>query len=92
LIVDGGKPQISAVLKVWRKLNLSIPLIGLVKNQKHQTEKIVIFDYPGAKIKQLEFPQGTAIKNFLTNLQEEVHRYVITSHRKLHLKSILKTE
>ena len=91
MIVDGGKPQIGAVLKTWQKLSLNIPLIGLVKNEKHQTEKILIFDYFSGKIKQLEFPRGTMIKNFLTNLQEKVHRYVITSHRKLHLKTILKT-
>jgi excinuclease UvrABC nuclease subunit len=40
-------------------------------------------------MQQLSFPQQGMIKNFLTNLQEEVHHYVINFHRKLHRKNTL---
>jgi excinuclease ABC subunit C len=89
LIVDGGKGQVKAVLNVFQNLNLKIPVIGLAKNEKHQTEKIIVNELPKAKIKELAFPPCGTIKNFLTNLQAEVHGYVISFHRKLHRKTIL---
>ena len=89
MIVDGGKGQIKAVLNVFQNLNLKISVIGLVKNERHQTEKIITSKSPDAKIQQLSFPRQGEIKNFLTNLQEEVHNYVISFHRKLHRKTIL---
>ena len=60
-------------------------MIGLVKNEKHQTEKIITSEF-----QELSLPANEALKNFLANLQEEVHHYVISFHRKLHRESILK--
>lgn len=89
LVVDGGKGQVKAALNVFQSLNLKIPVIGLVKNERHQTEKIINSKSLTARIQQLNFPTRGTIKNFLTNLQEEVHHYVINFHRKLHRKTIL---
>ena len=41
-------------------------------------------------LKELEFGNQERIRNFLTNCQEEVHRYAINFHRKLHRKGVLK--
>jgi len=43
IIVDGGKEQVKAVQKVLRELELGkVPtVIGLAKNEKHQTAKII---------------------------------------------------
>lgn len=41
IIVDGGKPQIKATLNPLQSLNLKIPVIGLVKNKKHQTDRVM---------------------------------------------------
>lgn len=87
--MDGGKGQVKAALGVFQNLNLKIPVIGLVKNEKHQTEKIMVSKAPEAKMQQLNFPPQEMVKNFLTNLQVEVHNYVIGFHRKLHRKTIL---
>lgn len=76
-----------AVLNVCQELNLNIPVIGLAKNDQHQTEKIIT-----SKFQELAFPQQGRIKNFLTSLQEEIHQYVINFHRKLHRRTILKTK
>jgi len=86
--VDGGVPQVKAVLKVWQELNLNIPVIGLAKNEYHQTAKIIASDLQNKEIKHLDFP-NQQIKNFLTRLQAEVHYYAISSHRKLHRKTVL---
>lgn len=89
LIVDGGKGQVKAALNVLQSLNLKIPVIGLVKNERHQTEKVVSSKPLTSRMQQLNFPAQGTVKNFLTNLQEEVHRYVISFHRKLHRKTVL---
>ena len=89
MIVDGGKGQVKSALSVFQNLNLKIPVIGLVKNEKHQTKKIITSKWSSTKIQQLNFPSQGVAKNFLTNLQEEVHHYVIKFHRKLHRKTVL---
>ncbi|CAI2192826.1 4185_t:CDS:2 [Funneliformis geosporum] len=88
IIVDGGKEQAKAVQQVLRELNsdkLPIPVIGLVKNEKHQTAKVIT---PNGE--EWGFEKAEKIKNFLTNCQAEVHRYALNFHRKLHRKSVLK--
>lgn len=76
------------VLNVWQELNLNIPVIGLVKNEYHQTAKVIASNFQNKKIKHLDFP-NQQIKNFLTQLQTEVHHYAINFHRKLHRKTVL---
>ncbi|CAJ0637810.1 2573_t:CDS:2 [Entrophospora sp. SA101] len=84
LLVDGGKLQVKAVLAVRRELNLNFAVAGLAKNEKHQTEKIITSNF-----QELPLPTHEALKNFLVNLQVEVHHFVINFHRKLHRKSVL---
>jgi len=87
IIVDGGKEQVKTVQRVLRELisdKVSIPVIGLVKNEKHQTAKVIT---PNGE--ELGFEKAEKIKNFLTNCQTEVHRYALNFHRKLHRKSVL---
>jgi len=86
IIVDGGKEQVKAVQQVLKELGLRVPVIGLAKDEKHQTAKIITND-----LKELDFGKNERIKNFFVNCQEEVHRYAINFHRKLHQKGILKS-
>ncbi|CAJ0761781.1 12247_t:CDS:2 [Entrophospora sp. SA101] len=81
---NGGKLQVKAVLAVRRELNLNFAVAGLAKNEKHQTEKIITSNF-----QELPLPTHEALKNFLVNLQVEVHHFVINFHRKLHRKSVL---
>lgn len=41
LIMDGGIMQIKAARKALAELNLTLPIIGLVKNNYHQTETLM---------------------------------------------------
>lgn len=85
IIVDGGKEQVKIVQRALKELRLETVVIGLAKNEKHQTTKIITPD-----LKELSFEKKERIKNFLINCQTEVHRYAINFHRKLHRQSILK--
>ena len=41
ILVDGGKGQINAATKALKELNLTIPIAGMVKNDRHQTHGLL---------------------------------------------------
>ena len=84
IVMDGGKTQISVCKEILSSLNLSIPIIGLVKNDKHQTNEIMNQDY-----EILNVPKESNLFLFLTRIQDEVHRYAITYHRNIKAKGAL---
>ena len=78
IITDGGKGQMEVVRAVIEdELHLSIPIAGLAKDDRHRTNEL-LYGFP---------PQIIALKvesplfRFLTQIQDEVHRYAITFHR-----------
>lgn len=78
IITDGGRGQMEVVRQVVEdELQLSIPIAGLAKDDKHRTNEL-LFGFP---------PQTIAMKTdsplfrLLTQIQDEVHRYAITFHR-----------
>lgn len=83
-IVDGGILQINAALKALTELNINdlVTLIGLKKNNNHRTESIVLID--GSEIK---LDKHSDLFAFLSNMQDEVHRYAITYFRNKRSKS-----
>ena len=85
IIVDGGKLQIAAVLEVLDSLHLDICVIGLKKDDKHKTSKIVLTNY--AEIS----PTNNNLFVYLYKMQEEVHRFAITFHRSTRQKTSLKS-
>jgi excinuclease ABC subunit C len=85
IIVDGGKEQVKTVQQSLQELNLKTLVIGLAKDEKHRTAKIITNE-----LKELSFDKNERIKNFLTNCQDEVHRYALNFHRKLHRQNTLK--
>lgn len=90
IIIDGGIQQVNACLKELVKLNLSIPVIGLVKNNQHKTDYILNL------AKEKVFLDKTIrLFLFLTRIQNDVHNFVITNFRlrqaKVLTKSILES-
>ncbi len=81
ILLDGGKGQVNAVLPVLQQFGLEIPLFGMVKNNKHRTSAI---STAGGKI---EFNSRKKAFALVTTIQDEVHRYAVTYHRKKHTKS-----
>lgn len=85
LIVDGGKPQVTAALNSLRKLKLDlvINLIGLAKDSKHKTDRIVKSD-----LTEIPLDKKSDLYFFLLNIQDEVHRFAIMFHRNKRSKSL----
>lgn len=81
ILLDGGQPQVSAVLPVIEKMNIDVPVFGMVKDSKHRTRAIA---YGGGEI---EINSHRSAFTLVSRIQEEVHRFAITYHRKKHQKS-----
>lgn len=81
ILLDGGQPQVNAVLPVIREMNISVPVFGMVKDNKHRTRAIA---FDGGEI---EINLHRAAFTLVSNIQEEVHRFAITYHHKKHQKS-----
>ncbi|KJR47861.1 Excinuclease ABC subunit C [Desulfosporosinus sp. I2] len=83
VLVDGGKGQINAAINVLKGLNLTIPVAGMVKNERHQTHGLL--DCTGTAI---PLPKNHPTFHLLTRIQDEVHRFAITFHRQQRAKNM----
>ena len=81
ILLDGGEPQVNAVLPVIKDMELDVPVFGMVKDSKHRTRAIA---YDGGEI---AINSHRAVFTLVSTIQEEVHRFAITYHRKKHQKT-----
>lgn len=86
LLVDGGYPQILAAKEVLDALEIDIIICGLVKDDKHRTSNLM--DVNGNII---EIKKDSPLFFLLTQMQDEVHRFAITYHKKLRAKAQTKS-
>jgi len=85
IMLDGGIGQINAVLPVLKDLKISIPVCGMVKDDKHRTRGLV---YNGNEI---EIPINSKAFRLITNIQDEAHRFAINYHKSLRSKATVKS-
>ena len=86
ILLDGAKGQISAVLPLLQKHGVNVPVFGMVKDSKHRTRAIAT---TGADI---TIKSNRRVFTLITNIQDEVHRFAISYHKKLQSKSLSQTE
>lgn len=80
ILMDGGKGQVNIALSVLEKLNLSIPVCGMVKDDNHRTRGLY---YNNREIKIDTSSEGFKL---ITRIQDEAHRFAIEFHRSLRSK------
>lgn len=85
IVVDGGPLQIKVAKEIIDSLKLDIAIIGLKKNKKHQTSKLVLSNLIEIDIKNKD------LFVYLYKMQEEVHRFAITYHRNIKSKGMLRS-
>lgn len=89
IITDGGKGQMEVVREVVEdELNLSIPIAGLAKDDRHRTNEL-LFGFPPRVI---GLKTDSELFHVLTQIQDEVHRYAISFHRDKRSKHALHSE
>ncbi len=84
IVMDGGKTQIGVAKEIISSLGLSIPIIGLVKDDTHKTSYIM-----NDRFEILNVSKNSNLFLFFTRIQEEVHRYAINYHRQIKSKGAL---
>ena len=77
ILMDGGRGQVNIAEEVLQKLDISIPVCGMVKDEHHRTR--------GLYYKNVELPIDIHSEAFrlITRIQDEAHRFAITFHRQL---------
>ena len=80
IMMDGGRGQVNIALELLDKLNLQIPVCGMVKDDKHRTR--------GLYFNNEEIPIDRDSEGFklITRIQDEAHRFAIEFHRSLRSK------
>ncbi len=79
LVVDGGKPQLTAAMNQLSALGLNIPACGLAKSDE---EVFVPWDETPVVL-----PSGSASLYLIKQVRDESHRFAITFHRELRTKA-----
>ncbi len=78
MLIDGALNQVNAVKKAMEDVGEYTNIYGMVKNDKHRTRGLI--DDNG---NEFDLTDKKQVLNFLTFLQDEIHRFVITYHRQL---------
>ena len=78
LLIDGGITHAQTAVDALNKLGVSIPVFGMVKDDRHRTRALVTPD--GLEIR---IDAQQIIFAFIGNIQEETHRFAISYHKKL---------
>ena len=86
ILLDGGKGQLSAVVAVMESRGVSVPVFGMVKDSRHHTRAIV------GVSGEIALKANRSVFTFVSNLQEEVHRFAISYHRKKTAKAMVHSQ
>ena len=77
ILMDGGKGQVHIAEEVLEKLHISIPVCGMVKDDRHRTRGLYYHD------EELPIRADSEAFKLITRVQDEAHRFAIEFHRKL---------
>ena len=88
ILMDGGKGHVSAALEVIDKTGFDIPVIGMVKDDRHRTRALVYrkktAEETGRDVyEEIPLKGKPLLFSYTGRIQEEVHRFAIDYHHRL---------
>ena len=87
LLIDGGIQHARAVVEALQSLDLSFPLVGMVKDDRHRTRALVT-----PEGEEIAIVGQQSVFAFIGTIQEETHRFAITFHKDLRSKRLRYSE
>lgn len=78
LLIDGGVTHASAAMQVLSDMKITIPVFGMVKDDRHRTRALVTHDGD-----QINIDIQQTVYALIGNIQEETHRFAINYHKRL---------
>lgn len=86
VMIDGGKGQVNVVIDALRKLDIDIPVCGLVKDELHKTRGIIY------KNEEYLLPIRSLGFRMIYKIQEEAHRFALSYHKSLRTKDMFRSQ
>ena len=83
LLIDGGVAHAQTALSVLDTMEITIPVYGMVKDDRHRTRALVT-----PQGDQIAIDTQPSVFSLIGNIQEETHRFAIDYHRKLRSKRL----
>ena len=83
LLIDGGTTHADTVRRQLDLMGLSIPIYGMVKDDRHRTRALVTPDG-----EEIGIQGNQAVFSLIGRIQEETHRFAITYQRQLRSKHV----
>lgn len=87
LLIDGGETHARAALEVLQTLGLSLPVLGMVKDDRHRTRALMT-----PEGREIGIQSNPAVFSLIGQIQEETHRFAITYHHEKHSRSALTSQ
>lgn len=85
IMLDGGIGHVHAVGKVLSELGVTIPVCGMVKDDKHRTRGLILPD------REIDLSNDLTVLRFVTSIQDEAHRFALEYNKKLRTKRYSKS-
>lgn len=86
ILMDGGKGHVSTAMEVAEASGFDIPVVGMVKDDKHRTRALVFRKCGCEKFEEIPLQGRSLLFRYIGRIQEEVHRFAIEYHRKVRNK------
>ena len=87
MLIDGGAEHAAVARAALRKAGLSLPVFGMVKDDRHRTRALVSPDGD-----EIGLAANPAVFTLIGTIQEETHRFAVEYHRTLRSKSSYKSK
>jgi len=82
LLIDGGDAHAATAEQALSDLGLSVPVFGMVKDDRHRTRALIRSDG-----REIGIKANQAVFSLVGSIQEETHRYSIEYQRSLRNES-----
>ncbi len=85
IMLDGGLGHVNAIGQVLSELGITIPHVGMVKDDKHRTRGLVLPD------REIDLTDNLPVLRLVTSVQDEAHRFALEYNKKLRAKRYSKS-
>nr|WP_325298037.1 excinuclease ABC subunit UvrC [uncultured Dysosmobacter sp.] len=85
-LIDGGETHARAAQTVAREFSCTVPIFGMVKDDRHRTRALMTPDG-----REIGISNHQPVFTLIGQIQEETHRFAITYHHESHTKSTMKS-
>ena len=83
LLIDGGSVHARIVEEALKELGLELPVLGMVKDDRHRTRALVT-----PQDEEIAIDGQQHVFALIGNIQEETHRFAVSYHRQLRSKRL----